>query len=205
MDAQQLTDLLKDPSRLEARHAVDLQEILRKAPYFAATRVLHAILMLRENMPGNPAELRRAALSVPDRKKLKEVVELFGKTPAPVPVPDHPKAPTPSVPEPVAGIPEPVAPAEEPLRLVFTKEELIEKFIREEPRISAPKAEFFNPSESSLRSNIDDDEIVSETLALLYAEQGNATRAIRIYEKLCLLYPEKSSYFAARISNLSSK
>jgi hypothetical protein len=85
---------------------------------------------------------------------------------------------------------------------ILTREELIEKFIREEPRISAPRASFFNPSEKAVHSNIDDDEIVSETLALLYYNQGNAAKAIRIYEKLCLLYPEKSNIFAARIKEM---
>ncbi|MDP4189165.1 MAG: tetratricopeptide repeat protein, partial [Bacteroidota bacterium] len=85
---------------------------------------------------------------------------------------------------------------------VPSKEEIIARFIREEPRISSPKSEFFRPSESALKSNVDSEEIISETLALLYVKQGNIPKAIHIYEKLILLFPEKRVYFAAQIEKL---
>jgi hypothetical protein len=89
--------------------------------------------------------------------------------------------------------------------LSHSREELIEKFIREEPRITRPKTAFFNPAETAQQSNVDEEEIVSETLAQLYSQQGNIQKAIRIYEKLSLLNPEKISYFAAQIEKLSFK
>ena len=88
-------------------------------------------------------------------------------------------------------------------KTILSKQELIEKFIAEEPRISPPKTTFFNPSESAIRSNIDEEEIVTETLARLYARQGNITKAIKIYEKLSLLFPEKSRYFASQIEKIN--
>jgi hypothetical protein len=84
----------------------------------------------------------------------------------------------------------------------LSKEELIEKFIHEEPQISRPKTAFFNPTSSAHRSNMDEEEIVSETLALLYARQGNIQKAIHIYQKLSLRFSEKSRYFAAQIENI---
>lgn len=83
--------------------------------------------------------------------------------------------------------------------------ELIDKFIAAEPRIVPQKAEFFSPANASKKSMTDDEEIVSETLAKVYAAQGNIPKAIRIYEKLSLLNPEKSSYFAAQIEFLKQK
>ncbi len=85
-----------------------------------------------------------------------------------------------------------------------TKRDIIDRFIREEPRISKPRAAFFNPGDSAVRSNMDEEEIVSETLARLYAEQGNVQKAIHIYEKLSLINQEKSRYFAAQIEKLGS-
>ena len=84
-----------------------------------------------------------------------------------------------------------------------SKASLIEKFIIDEPRISKPNTAFFNATDSAIRSNFDDEEIVSETLAQLYAQQGNIQKAIHIYEKLSLLNQEKSRFFAAQIEKLN--
>ena len=86
--------------------------------------------------------------------------------------------------------------------VILTKEAIINKFIKEEPRISRPKADFFNPTDQAIKSSHYEDEIVSETLARLYGQQGNIDKAIHIYKKLSLLFPEKSSYFAAQIEKL---
>jgi hypothetical protein len=46
------------------------------------------------------------------------------------------------------------------------------------------------------------DELVSESLAEVYAKQGKKEKAIDMYQKLSLLNPEKNTYFAAKIQNL---
>ena len=88
----------------------------------------------------------------------------------------------------------------EPKKL--SRKELIDKFILENPSISRPKAEFYNPLTVAQNSIIDQENIVSETLAKIYEKQGYLEKAISIYEKLGLKYPEKSRYFAAQIERL---
>jgi tetratricopeptide (TPR) repeat protein len=50
--------------------------------------------------------------------------------------------------------------------------------------------------------SIEEKEIVTETMAEVWAKQGNHEKAIEIYNKLSLLNPAKSAYFAAKIDQL---
>ncbi|PCJ89018.1 MAG: hypothetical protein COA57_02650 [Flavobacteriales bacterium] len=83
-------------------------------------------------------------------------------------------------------------------------DELVEKFLKEEPKISS-KAEFFSPSNVAKMSIVDDESFVTETLAKIYEQQGNYEKAIRAYQQLALKYPKKKNTFAARILQLEKK
>jgi len=82
------------------------------------------------------------------------------------------------------------------------QDDIIEKFIQAEPRITPQKASFYNPVNMARKSVAEDSDMVSETLARIYEQQGNLAKAIRTYQKLSLKYPEKSLYFASLIENL---
>ncbi|MDO9185503.1 MAG: hypothetical protein Q7W13_05795 [Bacteroidia bacterium] len=83
-----------------------------------------------------------------------------------------------------------------------TAADLIDKFLREEPRMSKPKTEFYNPVNMAKQSVAEDITFVSETLAKIFVLQGNYIKALKAYENLRLKYPEKRLYFAAQIKNL---
>jgi hypothetical protein len=53
--------------------------------------------------------------------------------------------------------------------------------------------------------SIEEKEVLTEAMAEVWAKQGNNDKAIRVYEKLSLLNPAKSPYFAGRIEQLKAQ
>jgi hypothetical protein len=89
----------------------------------------------------------------------------------------------------------------------FIKKEhqIIEKFIKEEPQIKPPPADKIDTENKARKSSEDNNELVSETLAKVYVEQMLFHKALDVYKKLSLKYPEKSTYFASQIKYLELK
>ena len=83
--------------------------------------------------------------------------------------------------------------------------DIIEKFIAINPQISRPKKEFYSPENMAKRSEVVDLEIVSETLAQMYYEQGNLDLAIKAYEKLSLQNPAKQPLFVDLIEKIKKE
>jgi len=79
---------------------------------------------------------------------------------------------------------------------------LIDRFIRQETPEPKKKTEFFTPQQAGKRSLEDSAGMVTETLARIYAQQGNLPKAREAYKRLALKYPEKSAYFAALAKSL---
>ncbi|TAE47379.1 MAG: hypothetical protein EAZ89_18070 [Bacteroidetes bacterium] len=82
---------------------------------------------------------------------------------------------------------------------------LIDQFLQE-PRIrqSAPDPALMQGEHRLAKASLEpDEEIATETLARLHLRQNNVGEALRIYQKLRLLFPEKMEYFDARIKKIS--
>jgi len=81
---------------------------------------------------------------------------------------------------------------------------IIDKIIESSPGAIRPKEEqkFFAPERKAKESLLENEHLVTETLAKIYAMQGNIAKAVRSYEILSLKYPQKSAYFASLIQKL---
>jgi predicted Zn-dependent protease len=82
---------------------------------------------------------------------------------------------------------------------------LIDKFLTEEPTIKLKKDMPEVEADHSRESNNENHDIISETLAQIYYNQGQKERAISVYKKLSLKFPEKSSYFAQKIADIQKE
>lgn len=94
-------------------------------------------------------------------------------------------------------------PMTQPTKTVNRQMDMIESFLKQgDKKITSPTtqiAETRDISELSLRESED---LMTETLANIHIKQQNYEKAITIFEKLSLKYPEKNIYFASRIQEL---
>ena len=83
------------------------------------------------------------------------------------------------------------------------KLELIDKFIETNPKI--PQIDKTTTDTKVFEPKIENQSyLMTETLAKVYLEQKKYDKAIQAYQILILKYPEKSSFFANRISDIQN-
>lgn len=109
------------------------------------------------------------------------------------------------LPAPEAASPEPPKEHEPQLSERQRQLDLIENFIKNEPRISPVRSK---PGEQPEQEDLakrgfgSGGMIVTEAFAKILLKQGKVDKAVEVYEKLSLKNPEKKAYFAAKIAEL---
>ncbi|MBL7930569.1 MAG: hypothetical protein JNL60_01625 [Bacteroidia bacterium] len=83
---------------------------------------------------------------------------------------------------------------------------IIDRIIETNPGIIRQKEEqkFYAADHKAKESLLENEHLVTETLARIYALQGSVNKAVRAYEILSLKYPQKSAYFAGLIQKLKN-
>jgi len=95
-------------------------------------------------------------------------------------------------------------------KIELDRSQPLDNFIAEKPTLlrAAISGRAINPQpqgELEAAESFEDASFYTETLASIYIEQGFYKRALDVYAKLILLYPEKSAYFATLVKDIKNK
>lgn len=209
MTTAELNHYIAHPEQLNKSTLSDIQQLADMYPYCATFTILYAKNLWNVNDLRFKAFVQKAALSTYHRDVLQQLMA----TPA-VTENDYSHSfiststvqrfnnstvqrlndePTPYQ---LAEVPE-----EEPIK-PLKQQDLIDKFIASNPKIHlSDKFEYEEPQ--NLTQNEVSESVFTESLAKIYIKQGQYEKALHIFEKLNLKYPEKNTYFADQIRFLT--
>jgi tetratricopeptide (TPR) repeat protein len=185
MTTAELNHYIAHPEQLNKSTLSDIQQLADMYPYCATFTILYAKNLWNVNDLRFKAFVQKAALSTYHRDVLQQLMAI----PA-VAVNEEP------TPYQLTELPE-----EEPIK-PLKQQDLIDKFIASNPKIHlSDKFEYEEPQ--NLTQNEVSESVFTESLAKIYIKQGQYEKALHIFEKLNLKYPEKNTYFADQIRFLT--
>ena len=209
-----LIEYIQSPQNIKAEDVAAIDSLLLEFPYYQTAQLLLTKGLLNTNSIRYNRQLKKAAAYSLDRKQLFTLITQNKAGYKAVPILEKEK--TKSIPKELE-LGKPLDFNEEEKHsfsewLVLSKvkkierkpkpqqTDLINKFIDKKTTIRKPKKEaFFKAVDVAKESLVENNELVTPTLAKVYLEQEHYEKAISAYKKLSLKYPEKNSLFANQI------
>jgi hypothetical protein len=216
MRKETLLNNIKNPANIGKAQIADIQIDLQAFPYFQTLQLLYTTGLYNTDSIHFNKQLRKAAAYSGNRKLLFKLISenIKEKEEKGIEIKLE-KTKEIQKPEQKLKIGKPLEFTEQEIHsfskwLSLTKvkkinkkesnKNLVDTFIEQEPKISkTKKQEFFGPMQSAKEGLIENNELVTETLARVYLEQEHYDKAILAYKKLSLKYPQKNSFFANQI------
>ncbi|MBW8326547.1 MAG: hypothetical protein K0M50_17415 [Prolixibacteraceae bacterium] len=218
MTAEQIFRYMQAPEELNQETLPFLAELIEQHPAFEAGWILYLRNLKNINDSSFEQELINGAIRIQDRRKLylflNEKAKPNEDTPTQEPEPANASdleifnlifAPEYRI-ETAGVTDESMGEVARAIQNTSGKKfRLIDKFLEAQPKMPQVKEEeSTSPMENPKTKDEDNDDFVTETLASIYAQQGYHKKAIHIFEKLSLKYPEKSTYFAGHIEKIKN-
>lgn len=222
MNRERFNTLLSDPSLVTNADIKALNDYRKKYPYFQSLYVVVAKALMERDHPKTEAFIKKTAAYSTNSEYLEQIIKGDFKFPEKdkaiekKPVSEETVAEIKATKDRIEALlastksnEENNTPSVQKNKPSISQVEIIEKFIKDEPSIERQKI-----SKSELPSQQEDlaskalkgvEAFETETLAQLMVMQGKHKKAINIYKKLSLKFPEKSTYFAGRIEEVKSK
>lgn len=198
MTGKELLYYTQHPEALHQESVRALKDILIEHPYFHTANILFLKSLHNTDDILYPSMLKKISLYAPDRSSLKRLIESHHVTREEIIVTKKEET---TIPIEMENVPYTCTSIDDPHTTIspLKNQNLIDEFIKKNPKIHLINDDTPIPEVPVEEENGENEEFFTETLAKIYIKQKQYEKAIRIFKKLNLKYPEKSIYFADQI------
>ena len=196
-----ISNMIQNPYIIDKDESIYISNILENFPYFQTAHILYSKALQNTKSIRFKSQLKKAAIYSGDRNLLFDIIsqqEDLNISKANIKhklKKEEQKAELHSFLDWISIV--------QTKKIIRSKKqksnEIINIFLEKKPKIKNNKQRFFNASENAKKSIVENNDIITETLAKVCAKQEHFEKAILAYQKLSLKYPQKSSYFADQI------